>query len=81
MSKRGRKKKRNKRHANVPMDISGDPEALRIHRELEMLRAAGLTRQRKPSAVQRSNGRAKGHRNRAWLKERGAKWLESRREK
>jgi hypothetical protein len=75
--KRKRKRKRRRvRDENEPMT----PEALLIHRELQALRAAGLTRKRKPSTLARTNGRAKGRKNHAWVADRFHKLEESRRE-
>lgn len=73
-------KKRKRRRVRESDDEPLSPEALRIHRELRYLRAAGLTRKRKPSAADRIRGRSGGKPNHAWVAERFEKLKESRRE-
>ncbi len=67
--------RRKRKHPTRP-DEPAAADALSIHRELQYLRAAGLTRRRKPNARKRAgNGRP----NPRWVAERWRKLQEARR--
>jgi hypothetical protein len=76
MKKRRRRPQRQTRDSDLGRLT---PEQLEMHRQLQYLRAAGLTRQRKPSLLARSNGHAARRRDSGWVEERWKKWLEARR--
>jgi len=71
-------KRRRKKHHNLPLgELS--PKELRIHREMQLLRAEGLTRSRKPSMLTRARADDHHHRNRpSWAWDRWRKLQEGR---
>lgn len=64
---------RRRRRQRQPVAEPTREDELRIHRELQYLRAVGLTRRRKPSAARRIRGRSGGYANPDWVSERWRK--------